>query len=138
MPTTYLAVALLCLASATLADVTGVITASGLWELPMRFSNKAVHALLGGSNLTGISTLQSGATFTVGSGVDNARSGTGGQRADLIGNPYFSGNRSRDDVVNQYLNRAAFAPNALGTFGNLGRNRFRGAGYASVDLGLHK
>jgi hypothetical protein len=32
----------------------------------------------------------------------------------------------------------AFAPNALGTFGNLGRNRFRGPGFANFDLGLHK
>jgi outer membrane receptor protein involved in Fe transport len=119
-------------------DHTQVFTMSGLWELPVRFSNKGLSFLLGGWNLTGISTLQSGATFTVGSGVDNARSGTGGQRADLIGNPFLAGNRSRNDVILQYLNRTAFAPNALGTFGNLGRNRFRGPGFANVDLGLHK
>jgi hypothetical protein len=119
-------------------DHTHVFTASGLWELPLRFSNKGVNALFGGWNLTGITTLQSGPTFTVGSGVDNARSGTGGQRADLIANPYFSGDRTRDDVINQYLNIRAFAPNALGTFGNLGRNRFRGPGFANFDLGLHK
>ncbi|MBI4909038.1 MAG: carboxypeptidase regulatory-like domain-containing protein [Acidobacteria bacterium] len=119
-------------------DHTHVFTASGLWELPVRFDSKAVNTLLGGWNLTSIVTLQSGYPFTVGSGVDNARSGTGGQRADLIGDPYISGNRSRDDVILQYLSKAAFAPNALGTFGNLGRNRFRGPGLASLDMGLHK
>jgi hypothetical protein len=111
---------------------------SGLWELPVRFSNKGMNFLMGGWNLTGISTVQSGPTFTVGSGVDNARTGTGGQRADLVGNPFLTGNRSRNDIILQYLNKAAFVPNALGTFGNLGRNNFRGPGAANVDLGLHK
>jgi hypothetical protein len=46
--------------------------------------------------------------------------------------------RSRGEFILQYLNRDAFAPNALGTYGNLGRNTFRGPGYAGVDLGLHK
>ncbi|HUQ91412.1 MAG TPA: hypothetical protein VM120_07010 [Bryobacteraceae bacterium] len=36
------------------------------------------------------------------------------------------------------MNRTAFAPNALGTFGNLGRNRFRGPGFINFDFGLHK
>lgn len=119
-------------------DHTHVFTASGLWELPVRFQSKMIHTLLGGWNLTSIVTLQSGYPFTVGSGVDNARSGTGGQRADMIGDPFLPGSRSRDDVILQYLNKAAFAPNALGTFGNLGRNRFRGPGLANVDMGLHK
>ena len=119
-------------------DHTHVFTASGLWEIPVHFRAKVVDALLGGWNLTGITTMQSGNTFTVGSGVDNSRSGVGGDRADIIGNPYVSGNRSRTDMIAQYLNKAAFAPNALGTFGNQGRNRFRGPGLANVDLGLHK
>ena len=119
-------------------DHTQVFTLSGLWQLPVKFQNRGVNTLLGGWNLTGITTLQSGPPFTVVSGADNARTGTGNQRADLIGDPYLSGNRSRNDIVNQYLNKAAFVQNALGTFGNLGRNRFRAPGLASVDLGLHK
>ena len=106
-------------------DHTHVFTASGLWEIPVHFNAKLVNSLLGGWNLTGIATLQSGNTFTIGSGVDNSRSGIGGDRADIIGNPYFSGNRSRADIIAQYLNKAAFAPNVLGTFGSQGRNRFR-------------
>ena len=105
-------------------DHTHVFTASGLWELPVRFDQKVVNSLLGGWNLTSIVTLQSGYPFTVGSGVDNARSGTGGQRADLIGDPNISGNRSRDDIILQYLNKLAFAPNAR-HLRQLGRNSFR-------------
>ena len=74
--------------------------------------------------------------FTVVSGVDNARTGTGGQRADLVGNPILGDDRPRGEQIAQYLNKAAFSPNALGTFGNLGRNTFRDPGYASWDFGL--
>jgi hypothetical protein len=93
---------------------------------------------MGGWNLNSIVSLISGYPLTATSGVDNARTGTGGQRADLAGDPNFSGDRPRADYINEWLRRTAFADNALGTFGTLGRNRFRGPGYATVDFGLGK
>ncbi len=115
-----------------------VFSLSGLWQLPVRFEKRAANLLLGGWNLTGITTLQSGFPFTVGSGVDNARTGTGGQRADIVGNPYLADGRSRGERIQLWLNPAAFALNAVGTFGAQGRNVFRGPGLATTDLGLHK
>jgi hypothetical protein len=115
-----------------------VMTFSGLWQLPVRFDSRAVNTLLGGWNLTNIVTLQSGFPFTVGSGADNARTGTGGQRADLVGNPYLAEGRPRGERILQWLNPTAFALNALGTYGTLGRNVFRGPGLATTDFGLHK
>lgn len=56
-------------------------------------------------------------------GVDNARTGTGGQRADLVGNPDLGDGRTRGEQIAQYMDKGAFAPNALGAFGNLGRAR---------------
>ena len=41
-------------------------------------------------------------------------------------------------MINEWLSKAAFAANALGTYGTLGRNTFEGPGYANVDLGLAK
>ena len=75
-------------------------TSPALWELPMHFQNRAVNAFAGGWNLNGIVSLMSGYPFTVSSGVDNARNGTGGQRAILIGDPNIrasdrAGQRSR-------------------------------------------
>ena len=119
-------------------DHSHVFTSSSLWEIPGRFDNRLANAFVGGWNLTSIITLQSGFPFTVASGVDNARSGTGGQRADLVGDPILPDNRSRGEEVAMWLNRTAFAPNVLGTFGNQGRNMWRGPGYATVDLGIHK
>jgi hypothetical protein len=121
-------------------DKRHVTNISGLWEMPVRFQGRLANSLLGGWSLNGIASMWSGYPFTVGSGVDNARTGTGSQRADLIGDPYLPEGRTRAQVIGEWLSRAAFRPGGatLGTFGNLGRNRFRGPGYATVDLGLFK
>lgn len=113
-------------------------TASFVYEIPGKYSQKFANALIGGWNLTGILTMQSGAPFTVFSGVDNARSGTGGQFADRIGDPNLPGNRTRGERIQRWFNTAAFAPNALGTFGNAGRNTLIGPGFNSLNMGLHK
>ena len=114
------------------------LVVSGLWQLPTNLSNRAVDALLGGWSLTGIWTWQSGLPFSVTSGVDNARTGTGGQLADVVGDPALAGDRTRAEQIAGWFNTAAFTPNALGTFGTAGRNSLRGPRYSAVDLGLHK
>ncbi|MDQ3211932.1 MAG: carboxypeptidase regulatory-like domain-containing protein [Acidobacteriota bacterium] len=111
---------------------------SALWQVPGQFGNRALDAVFSGWSVTGIYALQSGAGFTVGSGVDNARSGTGGQRADIIGDPSLPSDRPRIDQIRQWFNTAAYTTNALGTFGSSGRNSLRGPGSRTLDLGLHK
>lgn len=115
-----------------------VFNLSGLYELPIHPSRPLMRALIGGWNLNAISSINTGAPFTVTSGVDNAFTGAGNQRADLVGNPYFSGDRSHQEIISQYLQVSAFAPNAVGTYGNLGRNTFIGPGFATLDLGVVK
>jgi len=111
---------------------------SWLWEIPGRSGNAALDSVIAGWSLTGIVALQTGAGFSVTSGVDNARTGTGGQRADMVGDPDLPSDRSRAEQIQAWFNRAAFVQNALGTFGNTGRNFLRGPGSKNVDLGLHK
>ncbi len=115
-----------------------VFNFSGLWELPIRPANATMRMLVGGWKLNGIVNLNSGQPLTVSSGVDNARTGAGGQRADLIGNPAISGDRPRGQVIAEYMLRSAFAANAIGTYGNLGRGTYFGPGFAGVDTGLVK
>lgn len=115
-----------------------VFNFSGLWDIPWTPKTGVARFVFGGWSLNGIVNLYSGQPFSVGSGVDNARTGVGGQRADLIGDPNFPGDRPRQQVVTEYLRRAAFAPNALGTYGTLGRNTFFSPGLANADLGLVK
>jgi len=116
-----------------------VFNFSGLWSLPGRYENKLAKWVLGGWNMSSIVSLNSGAPYAVVSGQDNARTGQGGQRADLTGQGVSLGDgRGRGDQVFQYLNRAAFRVNAVGTYGQLGRNTYYGPGRAVVDAGLHK
>jgi hypothetical protein len=111
---------------------------SALWQIPGQTGQRALDAVVSGWSVTGIYAMQSGAGFTVVSGVDNARSGTGGQRADLVGDPVLGSDRPRGEQVRQFFNTAAYAPNALGTFGDSGRNSLRGPRARSLDIGLHK
>jgi hypothetical protein len=119
-------------------DLPVVFNFSALWAIPGRYSNPVAKFLLGGWNLSSIVNVQSGFPFTITSGVDNARTGQGGQHADLTGAPPSLGDQSETALLVQYLNKAAFAANALGTSGNLGRNTFFGVGRSSWDSGLHK
>lgn len=111
---------------------------SWLWEVPGSFKNPVLQSTLGGWAMSGILTMQSGLPFTPTSGVDNARTGTGGQRADIIGDPNLASGRSRDEQIKQWFNTGAFEPNALGTFGTAGRNSLRGPSFTTLDFGLNK
>lgn len=119
-------------------DHTHNFTASWLWELPVRFDQRLVNTLIGGWNLTGILSIQSGVPFTVTSGVDNARTGTGGQRPDQLKDWHLPEDRSRGEKVLQWFDASAFVPNALGAYGTVGRNSLRGPGSTTLNLGLHK
>ena len=78
------------------------------------FSNGALHAVLGNWQVSPIVRWQSGDRSTVTTGVDNALTGMGGQRAvQVLDNPYGSG------APDNYLVRAAFASPATGTYSSL-------------------
>ena len=97
-----------------------------------------MRGVLGGWEFSGITTLRSGFPFSVSSGADRAFAGLGSNFADLVGSPFLDNGRSREDQINQYFNTAAFAPNAIGTFGTSPRNVLRGPGAATFDLGFLK
>ena len=111
---------------------------SGVWTLPVKPANHLANFFIGGWNMTSIVAWRSGFPFTVVSGQDNARTGQGSQRADLTGASPDLSNSGHGAMVAQYLNKAAFAVNALGTYGVLGRNTYRGPGSFNLDWGLHK
>ena len=120
------------------ADRRHRLVTSFLWQIPGRFDSPVVSALLSDWSLTGILVMQSGVGLTVTSGVDNARSGTGGQRADISGDPDLATDRTNEEKILSWFDTSVYSPNALGTFGNAGRNTLRGPGSKNVDLGVHK
>ena len=68
-----------------------VFNAAGVWQLPGKWSSKTMQAFLGGWSLNLIGNYTGGYPFSIYSGVDNALTGTGSQRADLVSgaSPYF-------------------------------------------------
>ena len=122
--------------------------ASWLWQLPVKFQNRAAESLLGGWTLTGITSIQSGAPLTFVMGSDVALDGTGGgnyQHAVLAPNATVKdiglSHTSRDAMIRQFFNTAAFvAPRnvARGTYGNAGRGLISGPASNTTDLAALK
>lgn len=109
---------------------------SGLWQLPgLRGQSPLTKAIASGWSLAGVLTLQTGPYFMVRSGRDNSRSGQGYDRADLVGD---IARPAGADPVREWFNTAAFVQNAVGTFGNSGRNIVPGPGMAQLNFMISK
>ncbi len=61
---------------------------------------------------------------------------SGSERPDYVAGASLT--PSGGSTATNWINAAAFAIPANGTFGNLGRNAFRAPGIAQLDLGLSK
>jgi hypothetical protein len=120
-------------------DVTNQYRFSYNWALPTLGSLGFVGKnIIGGWTSNGILTLASGPPYTVWSGVDNSLSGIGLDRADVVGNPNLGSGRSRGQEAAEWFNTAAFTTNALGTFGDSGKNFLSGPGLANFDFSMIK
>jgi hypothetical protein len=112
-----------------------------VWEVPvgrgrhwLSNGSTAVDMLLGGWQLGGIITLQSGAPFTVTSGRDRANVGTSSsQRPDRIKSGEID-----NPTLARWFDTSAFVMPAQYTFGNSGRNILRGDGLSQWDASLMK
>jgi hypothetical protein len=98
----------------------------------------ALRYVLGDWQLNGILTVQTGAPLNFTNGFDNSLTGIGGDRPNIIGDPALTPGRPRGEQIAKYFNTAAFAASAPGLFGNVGRNYWRGPGYANADLSIFK
>lgn len=113
-------------------DLTHIAVFSSLYQLPFG-KNKA---FIGGWNIGGVVTLQTGPPFFVAVLGDPANVGCGGcQRAQLVGDPLPTDFVRTTD---KWFNTAAFAQPTFGTFGNSGRNILNYPGYQNVDFYLSK
>jgi hypothetical protein len=115
-----------------------VFNLSGIWALPVKFNQRLAQTLVGGWQLSGLVTIRSGQPFDLYSNEDNSLSGIGLDRPDIVGKPFILGSRSKLARLREWLNPAAFAQNAPGTFGTVGRNAFVGPSFTSTDLSLSK
>jgi hypothetical protein len=114
-------------------------TQSWIYNVPTPFksyNSRAVEAILGGWDWSGVLTLQSGFPITPSVGFDNSQSLQFADRPDPVpGVPIF-GPGNRDPY--QWFNPFAFKVAAPKTFGAAGRGIFDGPGIIMVDTGLMK
>ncbi len=115
---------------------------STVYETP-QFANSVLRTLVTGWRVSGIVRMLSGPMLILAAGIDQALTGTqfGGtgntvqsdQRPDqVLPSPYMP-NKS---IAKGWLNPAAFAQPALGTYGTVGRNNVAGPGSVRIDMGL--
>jgi hypothetical protein len=123
-------------------DVHHVFKFSGVYQLPHVGVSGIGGRLINGWELSSIVTWQGGFPFTVYSGVDNSLSAEFEDRADFtgtnIGQAQLSSGRSHAQMVQQWFNASLFQPNAIGTFGNLGKNLLRGPRLFNTNIALVK
>jgi hypothetical protein len=112
---------------------------SWIWDLPkLKGRNALIRNAIGGWQLNGMISVQSGSPINVVNGSDIALSGTPNQRPNVIGDPRLPDGRSRGEKIMGWFNAAAFAHPAKGTFGNVGRNALLGPGSQDTNLALFK
>lgn len=126
-------------------DHTHRFTGSYVWALPLlKGENALLRNVFGNWQFSGLVSAQTGRPFVVLSGASGASSsgtGIGQDRANLIGDPYGAGACAKAGITGpcrDWLNPASFAPNAAGTFGNIGKGSIRFPGFYSWDMGLSK
>lgn len=114
------------------------------WDLPIgkgkRFlgSGGVASKVLGDWQFNGIVDLQTGTPFSVNTPNDNTFTGPAhATYPDCVGNPY-AGASSSYNPNGFYLNPAAFAAPAPGTFGSCKPFAFYGPGIKDADLSLFK
>lgn len=121
-------------------DIPHSFVASYIYALPVgkgqRFASSAGHvanALVGGWQLTGITTAKSG--FPLGITAPCNYNYCNAQRPNLIGNP-----NSGNPTVNEWFNTSAFAEPTPYTFGNVPRTmpNLRAPGLYTWDLAVQK
>ncbi len=120
-------------------DARHIFVTSFLWQLPQtEIGGWFGRKVLSGWQVNGIAQIQSGNPFTVVSGADSNLDGNNNDRPDLIGDPYLSTDRPRDQLIAQYFDPGAFRRAANGTLGTAGRSLIYGPGSMNWNASFFK
>lgn len=123
-------------------DVNKIARISGSYTLPEVHWKGIAGLAANGWSLTGSTNWQTGFPFTIFSDDDNSFSAMGADRADLVSpdvnSAVLSTSRSHTQQISEWFNTADFVPNAIGTFGNSGKNTLRGPRSFDTDAALLK
>jgi carboxypeptidase family protein len=114
-----------------------------IYDIPLlrNSQNRLMKSTLGGWQVSGIVTIESGLPVNI--GISGGQGGNAlpnaTNRPDLVGKiSYPQTVSTTGNQVIQYLDPSAFALPAIGAFGNLGHNAVRGPGRDNWNLSLFK
>jgi len=116
-------------------DRTNILTIDYAYEFPKvrgSLNNPFGRAVLNGWQITGVTSFQTGLPFSVTSNGSLMGLDAGTQFPDVVGNPYAG------QTSTQWLNPAAFARPADGSYGNLHRDALRLPGINNWDASLSR
>jgi hypothetical protein len=121
-------------------DFRHILTASAVVTGPtFRYLPAVARQVLGGWNTSVLFSAQSGGWITIFTGQDTSLSGGfGNDRAQQVLPNYEGPRTDRGAERLNWVNPAAFAQPAIGTFGNLGRNSIRGPARWVADMSAGK
>ena len=97
--------------------------------------NSVANAVVGGWQVSGVSTFKDGFPLAIGASSNNTGSLGGGQRPDIVGDPHIS-----NPTVERWFNTDAFAQPDAYTFGNGPRTmpNLRAPGQNNWDLKIQE
>ena len=98
-----------------------------------RFSNSALRVVASDWRVSGILSARSGAWLNITTARDIAGTGIINQRLNQVSDDVYG-----TKTVTSYLNPAAFAYPAAGTYGDFVRNSIEGPGFWSIDMALSR
>jgi hypothetical protein len=123
-------------------DDSNVFRLSGLYAFHHLPVNGITDKVANGWNLSFITNWQSGFPFTSFAEDDNSFSAMGNDRPDItvanISDTKLSTRRSHAALINEWFNTTDFVPNAIGTYGNIGKDSMRGPRLFTTDFALLK
>ena len=118
-------------------DATQQLKIALLYDLPRLHSGaKALGGIVNGWQINTMVVAHTGFPFTCRSGVDNSMSGIGNDDCDQI--TADSARPAGANPMVEWFNTAAFTTNAIGTFGDAGRNDMRRPGMINLNASLFR
>ena len=124
--------------AACIFDVRRNFNASGVASTPA-FHGQWTSRILSGWQIAPLVRAISGSPMNVTTGTDNSRTALNNDRPNVVlDTPYATSPGCSPAPCHLFLNPAAFVPNPVGTYGNLGRNAVRGPGSFFFDTSISR
>jgi hypothetical protein len=117
-------------------DHRGMFNANGVVTSNFKSLSGFAGAIVNNWELGPLLRITDGSDFTVTDGTDISGTDVKNDRPNLTGSATYTHNKMWQSPI--YLHQDAFAYEPNGTYGNLGRNTFRGAKYVDLDAEISR